>query len=173
LGQWGCYRTRVTGLDTTDMCVTQWYSNGVDEEKVIIDFCGLDGTGMHQTDGWSIFMHNPYSNTSQTQWAQPSNNSCSSSGNPHVCCTGNKTGTCNVTCDPGTGPYVYYDDNEDCYSQCEERVAHSVGSPCTTEVTYRFTDNTVITGGEPVSCETVFDAGIRLPTGVIAYQEPD
>jgi hypothetical protein len=93
-GTWGCYRSRVSGLDTNNVCVTQWFGNGSDE-KVVIDFCGLDGTRLETSNGITGMSWNFYSN--------------SISGGGGV------------------------------------------------ETAYRYEDNFVITDGEPVSCDALFE----------------
>lgn len=89
LGTFGCYKTRMTDVGTSDTCVTQW--NG--DDTVVIDFCGLDTTGTDLAGGVGQFQWNAYSNAWQA-------------------------------------------------SNLTSRAA-------------RYEDNFVITGGEPVSCETI------------------
>ena len=90
LGTWGCHKTRITGVNTTNTCITQWHG-----DEVVIDFCGMDTTNSNISGGLNGYAWNAYSNAWQT--------------NPQ-----------NLT----------------------ERSA-------------RYHDNIVITGGQPVSCETI------------------
>ena len=62
LGTWGCMKTRVTNLDTDNVCITQWFN-----DKVVVDFCGLDGTGLSTQEGVTGMSWNAYSNAWQVE----------------------------------------------------------------------------------------------------------
>ena len=55
-------KTRITNLDTENVCITQWFN-----DKVVVDFCGLDGRGLNTSTGVTAMSFNAYSNAWQVK----------------------------------------------------------------------------------------------------------